>query len=392
MAGIEGHFCEPHSVDELKSLDEYALRSATKQLMAAPELPYRPPKPRQYHPGIALVGCGGISAAHCDAYRTAGFPVTVLCDRNRHRAEARRDEYFPDAEVATNINEVLARPDIHVVDITTHAEERPELIQAALESGRHVLSQKPFVLDLDHGQWLCELADRHGVRLAVNQNGRWAPHLSWMRAAVHAGLVGDIVGVHVDIHWDHSWVHGTPFATDPNLILFDFGIHWFDFVSSLLPNKPVQEIFAIAAPASNQRIEAPLLASALLRFDGGQGSLVFDAATGGGSRDHTVVAGTAGVLESNGPDLGNQSVRLETPAGVAVPELTGNWFNDGFAGAMGELLCAIEESRMPSNSAHANLRSLALCFAAVESARTGVPVRPGAIRQLPRPSDLEGDL
>lgn len=48
------------------------------------------------------------------------------------------------------------------------------------------------------------------------------------------------------------------------------------------------------------------------------------------------------------------------------------WFHDGFAGAMGELLCAIEEGRAPENSARANLRSLQLCFAAIASARQGV--------------------
>ena len=45
-------------------------------------------------------------------------------------------------------------------------------------------------------------------------------------------------------------------------------------------------------------------------------------------------------------------------AGVAGQGLGGSWFNDGFAGAMGELLCAIEEDREPLNSARGNLHSL----------------------------------
>ena len=352
--------------------------------IAAPELPYRPPMPRNRTCGIALVGCGGISAAHCDAYRTAGIPVAVLCDRNPHRAEARRDIYFPQARIVVDWTDVLTDPEIDVVDLATHASERGELIQGCLEARKHVLSQKPFVLDLDEGQWLCELADRNGVKLAVNQNGRWAPHLSWMREAVQSGVIGDIVGIHAGLHWDHSWVSGTPFADDPNLILFDFGIHWFDFVASVLDNHRVESVYAQATPVSGQGISAPLAASALLSFPGGQASLTFDGGTRGGSLDHTVVAGTRGLLRSTGPDLGNQSVVLETEHGIAKPELTGNWFNDGFAGAMGELLCAIEERRPPANSGRDNLRSLALCFAAVASAASGAPVRPGAIRQLPQ--------
>jgi hypothetical protein len=52
----------------------------------------------------------------------------------------------------------------------------------------------------------------------------------------------------------------------------------------------------------------------------------------------------------------------------------GSWFNDGFAGAMGELLCAIEDGREPLNSARGNLSSLKICQAALRSVRTGGPV------------------
>lgn len=43
---------------------------------------------------------------------------------------------------------------------------------------------------------------------------------------------------------------------------------------------------------------------------------------------------------------------------------------------MGELPCAIEEGREPENSAAGNLRSLAVCLAAMKSADTGAVVRP----------------
>ncbi len=67
----------------------------------------------------------------------------------------------------------LVADDIEVVDITPHPVERVPILLAAIEPGKHVLSQKPFVLDLGEGE---ELAEQKGVRLAVNQNGRWAPH------------------------------------------------------------------------------------------------------------------------------------------------------------------------------------------------------------------------
>jgi len=54
--------------------------------------------------------------------------------------------------------------------------------------------------------------------------------------------------------------------------------------------------------------------------------------------------------------------------------LAGQWFNDGFAGAMGALLVAIETGKSPINAARGNLASLRLLEAAITSARTGGPV------------------
>ena len=74
---------------------------------------------------------------------------------------------------------MLTRDDIEVVDIATHPHERvAHSSKAAIAAEKHVLSQKPFVIDLDDGEKLVDLADKNNVKLAVNQNGRWAPHFS----------------------------------------------------------------------------------------------------------------------------------------------------------------------------------------------------------------------
>jgi hypothetical protein len=99
-----------------------------------------------------------------------------------------------------------------------------------------------------------------------------------------------------------------------------------------------------------------------------------------GQEDRTTICGSAGTLRSFGPSLSEQTVELHTAAGRMVPRLEGTWFTSGFQGAMGELLCAIEENREPANSARDNLGSLALCFAAQAAADRGVAVAPGSVR------------
>jgi len=190
------------------------------------------------------------------------------------------------------------------------------------------------------------------------------------------------MGVHLGVHWDHGWTADTPFNEIHHLVLYDFAIHWFDMVCCIMGDRPALRVYASNATTSTQRAKPPLLGQALIEFQAAQATLVFDADTRFGARDMTVVTGTKGTLISTGPDLNNQTVTLYTADGYATPHLEGNWFANGFHATMSELLCAVEENREPSNSARNNLRSLALCFAAVASADTHLPQIPGKVRRL----------
>ena len=244
--------------------------------------------------------------------------MRVIANRTLARAVERRDAFFPQAEATDDIAGTLARPDIAVVDLTPHPAERAPMIEAALRAGKHVLSQKPFVLDLDTGERLADLAATQGRMLAVNQNGRWAPHLSWMREAVRAGLVGEVQSVHLSVHWDHSWIAGTAFERIDDLILYDFAIHWFDFLASLI-GASATRVMGTRNRAAGQTVAPPFLSQTLVEFPGGQAAVLFDAATRHGPLDRSVITGSLGTLASHGPDLGQQQVTLTTAAGVAHP-------------------------------------------------------------------------
>lgn len=363
------------------SEEAHALSSKAVPEVAPPEVDYLPPMPASKDHAIALIGAGGIASAHLDAYRTAGFNVKVVASRNLEHAVNRRDEFFPEAEATDDIATTLSRDDIEVIDLTPHPDVRGPMIRAALSNNKHVLSQKPFVLDIAEGEKLAELADRRGVVLSVNQQGRWSPHMSFMREAVRQGLVGKVQSVHIAMAWDHSWVADTHFNEIDDLILYDFAIHWCDFLVSLIGPTAVS-VFATRERAAEQRAEPPLLAQILVEFPGGQAALLFDGATRFGPRDRTIITGTEGTLESIGPDLGKQEVTFTNAAGFARPTLEGTWFNDGFVGAMGALLRAIETGEKPIHNARDNLASLELAFAAIASSHRGDPIKPGSIKSM----------
>ncbi|MGJ3243578.1 MAG: Gfo/Idh/MocA family protein [Opitutales bacterium] len=350
--------------------------------LSLPSYSYGPVLPVSYRPKIGLIGCGGISEHHLTAYRNHGLEVVALCDLRKEAAEARRAAFYPDAAVYTNSADLLDRADIEVVDIALHADPRPPVIEAALEAGKHVLSQKPFVKDLETGQRLVDLAHARGLKLAVNQNGRWAPYVRWITLALRDRLVGDVQSVNVRINWDHTWVKGTAFETMRHLILYDFAVHWLDMVRLFFGDRPCETVFANNTFAPPQEIGVPMMASVVAGFANGQASLDFDGHSRFLQGERLSIRGSAGSIEASGQATAAQHLEVETADGRSAIDLDGSWFPDGFAGTMGELLCAIEEDREPENGAAGNLESLKLVFGAIASAVDGQALSPASVTGL----------
>jgi predicted dehydrogenase len=349
---------------------------------SAPDLPYLPRAPRNRERGIGLIGCGGVTEHHLKAYKKDGLRVLALADPDKRRAEERRDMFYPNARVFADVRALLDMDAIEVVDIATHPDIRPSLIRQSLEAGKHVLSQKPFVLDLDVGEELVTLAKRHKRKLAVNHNARWAPYFSYMLSAVRGGLIGEIASLSMHLRWDHSWTAKTAFNEIHHLILYDFAIHWFDMARLLFGGKRALRVFAQATRAPRQKPKPPMIANALIEFEKGAASIGFNGASPYADIEEIALVGTESTLSSRALCCKSVRVRIDTPQGHATAKLKGQWFPDGFRGTMCELLCAIEENREPSNSAASALESLAISFAALRSASTGLPSKPGEVGKV----------
>lgn len=364
---------------------EYGISAPkTDSLIAAPTVHYLPELPEDLTTPIALVGAGGIAEYHLKSYRDAGLNVVAIVDRNKDKAEARCQEFFPAATAYTDYQALLERDDIAVIDVATHVDSRLEIVAACLKAGKHVLSQKPLVTDLDQADHLIQLAKDNKVLLAVNQNGRWAPHFSYMRNAIDSGIIGEVTSVDFSLQWDQTWIANiSQYDEMKHMVLYDFSIHWFDILSTFLPGQQAQNVYATAINAAQQDYRPPSLASATISYPNALATLSLNAHTKLGERDVTTIVGTKGTLRSQGPGLNNQpTMELYLEEGNSQENLQGSWFTNGFLGTITELLCAIEQQRQPSNSAQNILPGLELCFAAIESAETGKVITPGSIRRL----------
>ncbi|MEM0897399.1 MAG: Gfo/Idh/MocA family oxidoreductase [Verrucomicrobiota bacterium] len=333
-----------------------------------PSVDYLPGTPK-WKPSIGLIGAGGITERHLDAYRAMNLDVVAIANRSLEKAEARCKAYFPEAQAYADYARLLAREDIEVVDIALPPGPRVAAIEAAIGAGKHILSQKPFAEDLATARRLCDLAENAGITMAVNQNGRWAPHYRWALQAVHNGHLGRLSSADFNYQWDHSWTVDTPFNEIHHLLLHDFGIHWFDFVSAFAGNRVLKNVFASAECTDYQSAKPPFLAHAVIDFEGFQARVSFNANVTHAPRDSFTICGEHGVIRSQGASMKkHEQTILTTALGESHIPLEGDWTSNGFRGTMAELLMAIAEEREPENSARRNLRSLELCFRAVECA------------------------
>ena len=117
--------------DSLPTDDQYALVAATVADIDAPELPYAPPAIER-DVKIALIGCGGIASTHLAAYQSRGWKVVAFCDIDKNRAQSRADQFFPDALVTDNPEDIFALSDLDAIDIATHTRHRPPLLRRAI--------------------------------------------------------------------------------------------------------------------------------------------------------------------------------------------------------------------------------------------------------------------
>ena len=162
-----------------------------------------------------------------------------------------------------------------------------------------------------------------------------------------------------------------------DLILFDFGAHWFDLVGVLAPDEQL-EVHATTGDRVGQVIAVPTQAAATISSPSFLATLNFRAAERFAETGWYRVSGTKGVLSFSGGSLGGDQVTVTTSAGAATIGVSDDWFGHGMIGTLSALIQAIDTAGDPSNSAPSSMRGLALCFAATASAQSGETVAAGA--------------
>ncbi len=145
----------------------------------------------------AIIGCTGQGdyGHHLDMAFSGIDRVTVagLADPD-DAGRARAAERAKPHRVYSDYREMLAKEHPELVVVAPRWSERHfELAMAALDSGAHVLTEKPFTVTLAEADALLAVARKKGRRIAAAHQMRLAPCVTHLRRRLEDGLIGDIV-------------------------------------------------------------------------------------------------------------------------------------------------------------------------------------------------------
>ncbi|HET7559542.1 MAG TPA: Gfo/Idh/MocA family oxidoreductase [Limnochordia bacterium] len=331
--------------------------------------------------GIGLIGCGGIpNGAHLPAFKKAGYKVVACCDVQEEAAR-RTAERWGIPFWTTDVRALLDRPDVKIIDLPLHPPRRLEVLQLIAQSPRPVLSQKPLHLELSAARELVETAERARIKLAVNQQARWAPAHRALRVLLDRGAIGDLYSLHHVIRGNQDdpnfW-----FTKVPNATIADHGVHYLDLARyfAASPRAGAREwtrLSCTTAMVGGQHAIDPMIYSINVEFGeaGGRaplmGSLQFNNILRA-RRAHSAIwrlDGTEGSLWVEGNTL--CLTRADDPDRVIDYQLKGAWFPDAFMGPIGDLMSAAAHDRPPAVTPRDNLNTVAMTTAAVKSSREG---------------------
>ncbi len=328
-----------------------------------------------------LAGCGAMSRAWLDAARQIqGLEVVGLVDLDPERARGRAAEFeLPDAEIGTDLPALLdrLRPDI-LFDVVVPAARR-EVVLAGLKRGCHVLSEKPMADSLDAARELVMAARAAGRLHAVVQNRRYIPGIRRLRRAVESGLIGELTGVHCDFFLAP---HFGGFREEMrHVLLLDMAIHTFDAARHVAGRRPLAVYCHESNPAGSWYAHGAS-ANAVFELEGGAVLTYRGSWCAEGLRTSWESAwrltGTRGSLTWDGAEdfraevaSGRREGLFFEPETAAVPPLDPTDRTGGHLGVMRDFVDAIRTGAEPETVSHRNFHSLAMVFAAIESARQG---------------------
>lgn len=328
---------------------------------------------------FGIIGCGRIAPRHADSLAEIdGTKLVQVCDVLEARAHHFAEKY--DTEYCLDYHELLANPDVDIVNICTPSGLHAEMAVAALKAGKHVIVEKPMAMNVADADRMISTAKEMKRKLCIVLQNRYNPPMQDFYKTVRDGKIGRILLGSVTVRWyrpqeyyNDGW-HGTK-SMDGGALM-NQSVHHIDALQWLV-GVPVKSVFAYTATLAHQ-MEAEDVGVVTVRFENGalatiEGSTVtypqnLEASValfgekgslkvGGTALNRKVFWKVAGEIEHEKEMLTREEVDPPSVYGASHRQV------------LEDMISAMEQDREPQTNGVEGRKSLVLVSAMYESAQ-----------------------
>ena len=225
---------------------------------------------------IGILGAAGIAPAAVIRPAARRSDVKVVAVASRREDSARQfAERHGIGRFYGDYSRLLADAEVDLVYNALPPSEHATWSIAALEAGKHVLSEKPFAMNAEEAARMIEAAHMSGYRLIEAFHDRYHPLSTELDAVKASGVLGEITGLRADFSASIPFNQAS-LRHDPTLgggSLMDLGCYPVHWVRAFMGEEPT----VLGARATLNPLGADLSVNADLQFPSGATALVTSA-------------------------------------------------------------------------------------------------------------------
>ena len=350
---------------------------------------------------VGVIGCGKISGIYLENGAIFDDVEIVACsDLVLERAEAQAQAY--DVPKACSPEELITDEEVEIVLNLTVPVAHAEVSLAALETGKHVYSEKPLAVSLKDGRRMLEVAAEKGLRIGCAPDTFLGGGLQTCRKIMDEGIIGEPVAVSAFMlsHGPEDWHPNPDFYFQPGAgPMFDMGPYYLTALATLL--GPVRRVAGSARITFPERtitseplagttimVNTPTHIAGVMDFESGAvGTLVTTFDVWAESQARIDLYGTEGTLSLPDPNFADGPVRLWRSGAGAWKDVplthtyTGNTRGIGLA----DMAQALRSGRKHRASGELGMHVLEVIHAFLDSSEQGEHVAVTSSFERPEP-------
>lgn len=308
---------------------------------------------------VAVIGCGSWGRNHARVYRELeNSELVAVADIDAYRAREVGERYgvkwFREAE------ELLRDSEVEAISICTPTVTHAEIALRCIESGKHILVEKPITNTLEEASTLIKAAERMGVYLSVGFVERFNPVVTEAMKRISKGDVGEVILANA------RRVSRRPQRIGDVGVVKDLAIHDIDVILQLFGEDPI-EVYTIAGSIAH-RFED--YANIMLRFKDNRNAFIEANWLTPKKIRNLTITGTEGIINI---EYITQEITVLNQGGLYQPLIENQ---EPLKLELQNFVDSILRDERPRPTGEEGLRTLKICEAALESARRNKPIRP----------------